>query len=206
MMAQWLSGPRPASASGAGGEGRGGQPGLDGGDGVLDEAALVAAALELGAEVEGFGGDEVADAGVVDDVGDFPGGELEVERHDDGAEADDGHVAVDEFDGVAGDEADVVARPDAAGVEEGPPGGDLGAELFIGRVFFAVEGDGVVGSPGDQLVNKHPEPLSFSTNVCGYFILKMPICHAPYPGSFFSGAAGGWTERKSLFLVELDGK
>ena len=76
--------------------------------------ADIAAQLGQGIhQVQQLVGQQETGACVLDDVGDFPVGELEVDGDDDGAQAGDSHISTDEFRAVAGEKADTVTGLDA---------------------------------------------------------------------------------------------
>ena len=131
-------------------------------DVVLRHAHVAAQGGERVDEVQRLVCQDVARAGVLDDVGNLTAAELEIDRHGDGAERDDGHVGVDVVRTVAGEDADAVADAHTGGVEAVTAGGDVLLQLAVGDAALVIDdGEGVWLPLIDQFMYKHSIPYSF---------------------------------------------
>ena len=129
---------------------------------MLCHAHVAAQGGERVDEVQRLVRQDVARAGILDDVGNLAVAELEIDRHGDGAERGNRHVGVDVVRTVAGEDADAVADADSGSVEAVAAGCDVLLQLAVGDAAFVIDdGEGIRFPLVDQFMYKHSIPYSF---------------------------------------------
>ena len=115
---------------------------LAGFDPALDAGAGLAQVLDEGREIGLV--DEDARFGVVQDIGQFRGGEAHVERHDDGADERGGEIAFEQLVGIEAEVGDAVAGKDALGEQAEGEAFDAFAEFGVGEAAVSADDAGLL--------------------------------------------------------------
>ena len=70
-------------------------------------------------------GDELVDIGILQDIGDFPQAELEIDRNRNGAERGNREIGADVLGPVAGKDAGAVAAAQSGGIQAAAAGSEV---------------------------------------------------------------------------------
>ena len=106
---------------------------------MLGQVARMARGLQSFRQLQRPVGDELVDIGILQDIGDFPQAELEIDRNRNGAERGNREIGADVLGPVAGKDAGAVAAAQSGGLQAAAAGSDAVAQVLIGKAARAVD-------------------------------------------------------------------